>query len=348
MLLYLDDSIGDLVVSGVVSDGDSDAIQMLALSHRYGKNFLIASRMTLRRLASFPGLTDSARGVFLGLYNSYSFSSNLSSLTGICCRVFYQECKTDIDDFDVVIDVSISEVTSKNIADPVRVFIEDISDKVVIDAVCQRVLQDRNINGVVLSADYQNGGGDNIAKNFLHSVEAGRLSVCLVDSDRRYPGAPPKQTARKISKVCADLNMDMHLHVLGVHELENLVPPEVYSKSAKTDAQQRAMTILEEKGRVFPDVYLYFDYKKGIKVCATSKCQYMKRYWGDVSACKSCGEPGVDPCYVIPPYGVSEDLRVLIGDKRQYVSACEALRDSWRAVFDFLFGWCVAPVPVRV
>lgn len=130
-----------------------------------------------------------------------------------------------------------------------------------------------SINLPVGNIEVVHCGGEQVVDIFERKLDQKRIVVCVVDSDKKYPGDGESVKIRKIDKICKNATESIYLlEVLPCHETENLIPLEcleVLSLSpderrtlamiSKIDLAERAQSVQVEQG-----YRLYHDFKAGL------------------------------------------------------------------------------------
>lgn len=347
MIFYIDSSVASRARSGSMTDEEVEGIQQLASAYRYGKHIILSKRETLIALAECSFFSQATKAIMKIVHNRLSTSYSISEQVSFLVRVVSGQAVDALSGVSLLVDVELDRIAGEDMASLVRVYVEDINDQHTYQAILQSVLKARGLFGLRIMPGYENGGGSNTAKNFRRAVESGQHAICIVDSDRKYAGALPDGTARLVLKTARDLGVESRCLVLDAHEVENLVPPEFYRNCASNSEQKAVISTLAELEVRMPDVYLYFDYKEGLKKCDVGKCQYMQAYWGGVSTCSGCGAKGREPCYIIAPFRGMSQVQEALKSAVLPVPQNAPLAELWQSIFGFFFSWCVAPEILR-
>lgn len=345
MLFYFDNSLGDSVRNERLTDDEIAVVDLLAQSHRKEKNFIFGDRNIIADLAKSSQISRLSRAVFLTISGGYAYllpQANLVKRRIVIANVPGVSVVNEGLRKNIVMPLLCLD--NKSFINGVVVYFENRSDEDVYRAIVERVKTDRGMTRVGFSMCSRGGGGDTTASELQGSLRGGEISICVVDSDIKAPGRAVGATAKKILKTVAAGGELTALHIVNVHEVENLIPPEIYEINS---AHPELMSIVSELRKIHADgrgdVYLYFDYKKGLRRCDVTSCQYMARYWGAISGCGKCDVPKQQPCYLIKPYGVQPNVREkIVADGMMPRTFVEELYDVWREIFDFLLDWCIA------
>ncbi len=351
MILIIDESVVVKKNEVGLSADEIRGISYICSSHIKGRHLALASRMVLADLSKYEELLEEDRAVFSNIYHKYSFFVAQERFVKVKVRVVADGVvRRDIDALGIVFCIPLADIVGISIGQGINVFLENSDDEEVYCAILERVRLDRGLSGIGLSMNVRGGGGHTTAKEFERSLQRKDAAVCIVDSDMKAPGRSIGDTAKRVMAVVNSGRFVLaDALVLNVHEVENLIPPEVYEDGGSAVVHRNVVSELEayrSSGKL--DAHLFFDYKKGLKVCDISPCQYMRKYWGDHVACSSCGGEGKDPCYVIAPYGKQSFVREAIKRRPMPGTRSTELYRVWEEIFDFLFGWCIAAPVIRV
>jgi hypothetical protein len=82
------------------------------------------------------------------------------------------------------------------------------------------------------------GGGSTIDGEFEERCKDGRIVFAIADSDRRYPAAQEKSTAKNLRKALQNRPAYQHGEVLDVRAAENLLPLRIYEEALARDSEQ--------------------------------------------------------------------------------------------------------------
>lgn len=113
------------------------------------------------------------------------------------------------------------------------------------------------------------GGGGNTARELNRLESLSKICITIIDTDIRYPGSAIKDdsTAHKCKSIHVESPIS-HLHLLNVHELENLIPLNYIDKEEIGGGKEKAAAKkhLDYLRKEADDILPYYDYKKGLKV----------------------------------------------------------------------------------
>lgn len=348
MIFLINDEFVPVVLAGELSDAEVRALGRLCDSHASGSHLLFCSIDVADSLSKSVQLSQSDRGVFKSILGNYSYYVAQVDMVAVHVNIFRESSVERIEaDGRVSINLPLSYLNQVSIQMGVNVFFEHTDDEAIYKAVLARIGEDKRLSGVRLGMVPRGGGGSNTYKFFRASLEHGEISVSIVDSDKKTPLKPDVgQTAKNVIRVIGgDIvrHQVFHaVHVIDVHEVENLIPMEVYSSVCGEGAMLRGLGSLYEAGK--KDVFLYFDYKKGLRPCDISECQYMRGYWGAPVSCGRCAEKSRPECFFIPGAGDGHQKSVVeLVKKMGFPKTSDAtLYCVWERIFEFFLNWCIA------
>ena len=99
----------------------------------------------------------------------------------------------------------------------------------------QFYVRESKIGKIKIDFEPRNGGGSTTYGVLQRIIEEkNRMCLCIVDSDKKYGNAEPRETMQKVKEI-ANRNMQDYFEVilLDVHEIENLIPINVLEQIIK-------------------------------------------------------------------------------------------------------------------
>lgn len=118
-----------------------------------------------------------------------------------------------------------SFTNSQNLS-PTYLIGEDENDSKFYGHILNWYKRINNINSNI-SFNREGGGGHNTYRTFNTHIEQNHICICIVDTDRRYPGAPEGETAKNCRNNVVCTPPYSQLLVINVHEIENLLPKDI-------------------------------------------------------------------------------------------------------------------------
>jgi len=111
------------------------------------------------------------------------------------------------------------------------------------------------------------GGGANMGRTISTTMENERIALAFVDTDVRFPGDIIKENStcyncRQAQREVEDKSV-FHLHILDLHEIENLLPMDIVTSLDWNQEDLRHFRYIVNAD-VNGSILRYFDIKKGI------------------------------------------------------------------------------------
>lgn len=227
--------------------------------------------------------------------------------------------------------------------------------------------------GVNVSFAYApvDGGGTNTDKNIIKELRQPHITLCILDTDQRYPNAPidPQGTYGKCIGIGAG-NVLFNLVPLNVHEIENLVPmnfiDQEYCSWTHGNAEYaRKKTAFDFLKKDAENILPYYDFKKGIKYNG----EY--RSTPDLQTfAKTCYEQNDNMMAAQPDFNIfvsnladkTSIYTELIGGTGTINMALKVInsgvapdpvlfnyqRDNWNIIGQEMLNWCIARRPEAI
>lgn len=169
--------------------------------------------------------------------------------------------------------VSLSTFSELAACAPARLITENAAtDGKVIEALSELMSRDLGYNSPI-SFEHVHGGGGTTAACYEQACTSARPTLCVLDSDRKYPGAALGETARRVVQANAP-HETIRTFILPVREVENSLPLslllDVYSQSPEVRGRVSPLLKYIER-RVLDGIPLeanaldYIDFKFGLK-----------------------------------------------------------------------------------
>lgn len=143
---------------------------------------------------------------------------------------------------------------------PIKIIGENAND-IEFYAVVTQII--KHIGKDYLAYTPVHGGGNTTAGRFKSCQDNNEVSLCIVDSDIKYPKARKGATCGEIESVYDSNNKYVLLVVIKVHEIENLLPPRFIVNRSKKSSKKIAQKFLGNGN----EKYLrWYDIKSGISI----------------------------------------------------------------------------------
>lgn len=270
MLYYIDKSCAELL-----DLGDADAIEFLEqliLHRKKCKNLVIAERSVLHDLSKSEKLSQVVRNYCRILKNRSSEFRMILSESRRYYKVVsaYEGDKIVENNGQIIIHLSMKEGNQTDFTDRCVLLAESTDDIEFYKLIGSYYLKTCCVNHMSISFEEMIGGGDTISR-MLECIldENQRQCLCIIDSDKKYPGADCGNTLQKAADIIKRKGTEhAELCPLYVHEIENLIPvgmlDEICINMPDTKTGIAFLKFLLDKDSSENSPVFYFDYKKGI------------------------------------------------------------------------------------
>jgi hypothetical protein len=365
MILVLDSSLLD----GIEKNSQVIvALELIAHSRRLGNHIVFGSRAVIKYLAKCPLLGHSSRAVYGKLYEDLPTSKEYLTKIKFSVEIVLENVLESITRGDhTIIRASVNYFNDVSIIDKTILLCEDLDDATFYERLAKACLTWERLGNITISYDPRNGGGQNTAKeySFLQS-KSDKFCLCLVDSDRKAPNLDIGDTAKQVRKVDDESLPLCHYFILGVRELENLIPTSIYKETFGHDPNKKnSIEFLERlDNSLFSNARKYIDIKDGLKLQKILKEDQKKEfrlYWIDFARkfrfgvsedCinrESCAYPDNCQCHVNLALG----KKVINEIENKYSTADisqmildEDLKQEWKVIGFKIISWCCASSPM--
>jgi len=267
MLLVLHDSLANAL------DQDSvlEALEIIALARREGKHLVFAKRDVLKSLLNCSALPQRTHQVYSKIYARLSekqvylqtFTRRVEVIaldTGLSSRM-EKHCK--------VISVPASYFCDSALIQKTLLITENLDDAVLYQTITKIYMQWKKLNGIKMLFDPYQGGGSTTKKAYkLIQDKQERFCLCLLDSDKKSPKSPLGNTAKDVKKIDKTNKPLCEYFIVGVREIENLIPTKLYSAVSSGDNNRmQCVHFLEQlENTIIAEARKYLDIKDGLKL----------------------------------------------------------------------------------
>lgn len=247
-------------------------LEQLALDRRKCRNIVVAKREIFNELANTEQLSEISRSVYKILGNRMSERKLLLKNTKRYCRIVAMNIEKSLiveEDHEIIL-LNIEEESFKDFTSYPLLLAENEEDIDFYKLVGQYFVKKTGLGNLNINFEGKNGGGSTIS-NVLERIinEKNRMCLCIVDSDRKYRGATPGDTMKRIMKVTQDVFQDyFEVMLLEMNEIENIIPFSVLEKVVDEYKLEKQGILffkyLIECDNTLNSPIFYFDLKKGI------------------------------------------------------------------------------------
>ncbi len=267
MLLVLHDSLANALDLNTVLE----ALEMIALARREGKHLVFAKRDVLKSLLNCSALSKRTRQVYSKIYAQLAemqvylqtFTRRVEVIaldTGLSSRM-ERHCK--------VISVPARYFCDSALIQKPVLMTENLDDATLYQTITKIYLKWKKLNGIAILFEPYAGGGSTTEKAYkLIQDKQERFCLCLLDSDKKSPNSPLGNTAKGVKKIDNSNQPLCEYLILGVREIENLIPTQLYSLVSSGDINRMpSVHFLEQLEKTsLAEARKYLDIKNGLKL----------------------------------------------------------------------------------
>lgn len=377
MVIFLDKTIHEELQHRELTEAEAIFFSDLANAHHKGRCFLCGDEATIDDLQKHLG--NPSNGIYRAIRKRFAENGAIfKRVNKVLVLSFLTSVPEDglphiLRDADKTEIGYIPTVSSWKLNEGCRLLGENLDDCTFYKRIAVRYLHDLSIKGVGLYFDSVGGGGSTVGEQLREFVEEGkRVTLCIVDGDQKWgqtqalPNEPPKGgtyiAANEISKKLrrrTDIPPSC-LYLLKIHEVENLIPLEIYEKLMHTIPSIE--TGVEFLKRLL-DIYqgtplLYYDIKNGLPyIKAGAKRDYWEEIFRELNGTPSDFPPFEDPKGNVagaqqpffPPIQCSHLLKkvndLLKGEYLTCVVIDPPQDKYWREIGELMLTWGCANIP---
>ncbi|MBY6279025.1 hypothetical protein [Stenotrophomonas maltophilia] len=218
-------------IKGDVNLSDSEqleAVENLGESGFAGRHLVLADRSTIESISGSGALSRKASAYYRSVRAKYAQVAGVQRSV----RKFWvsADCYSPILNGEWT--VPLNSFRTDDSVERLLLLVEHMYDYKVIQGLSNIFLKELGVAAWIRLAltPVSGGGGGTSLTLSVHQKNMRSLGLCIVDSDRQHVKGATGSTAKGCSGVY-DNRWGWSLHVLGARELENLVPPQLYSSS---------------------------------------------------------------------------------------------------------------------
>lgn len=233
-----------------------------------GKHFVMGDYEVLEILRKNDELSFEAKALANRLYNNYPTTPMPEEITFCIELVIANPCPKRTVNNRNIIQMPISYFSDSSRSQSSILLGEFENDCSFFEYL---LVWYKYLHGIRIPTDFdkQSGGGSSTSQMIEKYVgERNRITICIVDTDKKYPEHRPTNTTYD---KCKNLYNDVPYYLffsLEVHEIENLIPYNIIDELKwpdKTEENRQHFAALRSKTDIANDVLPYFDLKEGIK-----------------------------------------------------------------------------------
>ena len=283
MLFYISDELISLAEAN--DDKAIVAIDNLMSASFYGKNIIYSSRNGFKRMNKIVSLSLQSKQVINKKLSTFSTDSQIFNLVTTYVNVTNAEDQIIKESNDKIV-IKIPYVFIANddafCSKPILIG-ENLNDTDFYKYISRYFAYKMDIKcALAPSCESINGGGNTTHSSYKRYAQAdNRICLCITDSDKKHISHNVDETAKKVQEVHNNLQpkLCMQYCIENVREVENLIPSNVLKIVCNDDVNRNKGFELSEIIKEYnPDLYLYFDFKDGLKCEKYRKieCQHLK------------------------------------------------------------------------
>lgn len=305
--------ISDDLLMGPDPRGQSefrDAMNNLLIAHRYGEHYVWADREVIDWLLQ-AGLSEPNCGLLYDLKKTVSTTAQIRDWVRERVQVVRKGVRVDWHHTTCLVPWNCFAVPRRT--NPTRIIGENVEKDVLIYVkIAEAVANDRGLN---VHFSKQGGGGDTTGTNLKTTAQEGYITIAVVDSDGKSDSSGDGLTARHAREAAKEVHAHYQdaiarLVILGVRELENLIPDKIWEAAIQEPGEQQRLKQLRYAG-LMGDKWV--DLKEGIRCKKTvggsaEACYLRTRVTLRCANNTSCSSPeGFEECRVKIIEGIGHD-----------------------------------------
>lgn len=360
MLFKIDESC-----LSAIDKNDEDAIfalDSLAFNRKKGNNIIFAKKKILEDLMKRDCFSLVTRNVFKKMFikvegkqylkNTKKYILIVDEIKGHRLSLVddKKECK-----------ITLKELAKSELSNKTTLITENIEEAKFYNMISKYYTKCNQMKKCNCSFNEHHGGGGTITtvlEQIINKRE--NMCLCIVDSDKKFPGASNGDTMERVKRLCKNKEEDIwKLFCLDVHEIENLIPIE-WVKNVTNDIENigDCIKFLEHLLNTGDEAIYFFDMKGGIKkskfICSDksdyeinkryNKDENFRNYWESYIIDYNIALNNVNGDFIIP--GTCKKLLERIISKYEnefHIEQVEEhLKEKWLELGSVLFAWgCV-------
>ena len=264
MLFYLTNS---LVVSKENPEfrGIFDAVKYIASAAFQGKHLVLADYDALVLFNEWFKYDPSLSAFFGGLISNYS-TMVIPPFVRYYIEIVRELNHTD--NKDGVGQMEYKDFLDSDCSSQCSLIAENDNDCKFYRHILQWFICEKYPNcAITTSFTHVNGNGGETPSAIIKELEKKHVSVCIVDTDVKFPGDKPKKDSTCVK--CREVNQQQPFYSyleLNVHEIENIIPKNYLFHIENWEQNANANKNKESFERICedPDIMRYFDIKEGV------------------------------------------------------------------------------------
>jgi hypothetical protein len=256
MLLVLDDSLAEALkgTDELLKKPVLVALENIALGRREGKHLIFAKPKTLLTFARCPDLCQSTQSVYKGLIDDQDPGYPPRVIRRVEVTAIDTGPTSRMDGKCQIIRIPARYFADSKLIQETVLLAENLLDTSFYLKVAETYLVWEKLNKQIkIRCERLPGGGNttfDLYKSILEASPGKRFCLCILDSDKESPNCPMGGTARKVEEGVKEMegrDQQFGEHwVIGVRDIENLIPTVWYSQVSEKSDRMRCVEFLEQ------------------------------------------------------------------------------------------------------
>ncbi|MBN8444186.1 MAG: hypothetical protein J0M22_01780 [Gammaproteobacteria bacterium] len=337
-------------------------IEFISEKIKKGEHVFIGSIELFKGLSVFPGISQAASKIFSTHSRNLAFMGEFRNFDK-CCEVKYID-EDKIFPYDEIYNIlNLKKIILERLwgyyfSESVMVF-EHFLEKDIYTKVFNLVSSFRGDNFIV-NFSVRHGGGNDTANVAEYEFNNRHNVFCICDSDIKHLNSNVGQTAKNVKKKFEENNRNNFYLILGVHEVENIIPSAIYEQTARNE-QSLTVEFMKYMENNFPDHLLCYDIKDAHTYenvfCIDNE---FSRFWkpvyvgfvgaDEINRIKLEYESGADNIRLLPKLsGLCKKAKENFLEKKSN-DVCVSLRimAQWDLLYCFMLEFLVSSRPIRI
>ena len=217
------------------------------------------------------------------------------------------------------------------------------------------IVAQSNPLGIRVKSYSQNGGGTTTAAVIKNLITENRFILCMVDSDRHYPGDKLGETAKKVVKIAKDTPLCC-VDIISSLEIENLFLTEgiiccLYGGHSFPE-YKKIIDSLRSARLFHGDIGFFYDVKKGYVYKKIRGNHYLlTSFQNDIQDCgRNMSKCDCKECDNFVIKGLGSDFLFEVVNKDDIVTEIqknysffpEHIKAEWQRIARIVLSWCCA------
>lgn len=306
MIIYLLEELIDKCQLNSPNPLKVDFFENIAIARRNGNHFLIGDKIVFELLRNLTGLSELAKSIFNRIFVRYSTEYTILTDSSFIVKIGIQN-----NNLNGVLTFNIDDLNSDSFCNDNNLLLENTVDTFIYEKSIDLYRTKNLLTQVDYKWDLRNGGGTTSYAEYTRLNNLKNVyTFAILDSDKICPNSPIGGTALQF--INNNITYFGDYEILDAHELENLVPGQIYSQyiESKFDTSLNMNLGLIALNS---EIFKYIDIKKGIKkYTILNSPQHTKNYYcqnlGIAESSLNCGCTSKNSCNCFIFYPMSRNI----------------------------------------